>query len=127
MIDRQHLMAVREVARAGGVSAAAERLNLSQSAVSHSIAKLEDRLQVKIWQKEGRRGALRIGMECHPCEKWPMQVAGPYLTEWPDVDLELRTDFTFDWVAALASARRDRIYGSDASACCCRTRRFGFA
>ncbi len=30
-----------------------------------------------------------------------MTVTGPYLAEWPDVDLEVRTAFRFDGVAAL--------------------------
>jgi DNA-binding transcriptional LysR family regulator len=33
MLDRQHLTLIRQVVRSGGVTAAAEALNLSQSAV----------------------------------------------------------------------------------------------
>ena len=38
MLDRQHLVFIREVVRAGSVTAAAERMNLSQSAISHAVA-----------------------------------------------------------------------------------------
>lgn len=149
MLDRQHLTIIREVNRAGSVTAAAERMNLSQSAVSHAIAKLEDRHQVKVWRKKGRslqltdagaylldlaerivpelehaeriladisrgrRGALRVGMECHPCEKWLMRVTGPYLRDWPDVDLEVRTAFRFDGVAALQAHEIDVLVTPD--------------
>jgi LysR family transcriptional regulator for metE and metH len=149
MLDRQHLTIIREVARAGSVTAAAERMNLSQSAASHAIAKLEDRYQVKVWRKKGRsleltqagsylldlaermvpelehaeriladisrgrRGAMRVGMECHPCEKWLMRVTGPYLKEWPDVDLEVRTAFRFDGIAALLAHEIDVLVTPD--------------
>ncbi len=37
MLDLQHLSIVREVDRCGSLTAAAEKLSLSQSAVSHAI------------------------------------------------------------------------------------------
>ena len=113
MLEMHHLVVLREVSRSGGVTAAANQLNLSQSAISHSVSKLEDLHGVKLWVKEGRklrftqageflvsvaerilpelehseimlsdfaggrRGTLRVGMECHPCERWLMQVTGP--------------------------------------------------
>src|SRR5690242_10463755 len=102
MLDRQQLAILLEVDRLGSVTAAAERLNVTQSALSHTIRKMEEQHGVKIWTKsgrglrfsqageyllalaqrvlpqidhaervlvdfaEGRRGALRVGMECHP-------------------------------------------------------------
>jgi LysR family transcriptional regulator for metE and metH len=149
MLDRQHLAILREVDRAGGVTAAAERLNISQSAISHAIAKLEARFGIALWRKKGRmleltqaglyllalaerlvpefdhaervladmangrRGALRIGMECHPCEKWLMRVTAPYLAEWPDVDIEVRTAFRFDGIAALQAHEIDLLVTPD--------------
>jgi LysR family transcriptional regulator, regulator for metE and metH len=137
MLDRQHLTILREINRAGSVTAAAGRLNTTQSAISHAVAKLEARFGVSLWRKrgrlleltqageyllalaerlvpefehaelvladlaQGRRGALRIGMECHPCEKWLMRVTAPYLAAWPDVDIEVKTAFRFDGISAL--------------------------
>lgn len=49
----------------------------------------------------GARGALRIGMECHPCYRWLLQIIAPYLRAWPDVDVDVRKQFTFRGVAAL--------------------------
>lgn len=149
MLDRQHLAIIREVGRAGSVTAAANRLNLSQSAISHAISKLEDRHQVRVWRKKGRsleltqageyllrlaerlvpefdhaeriladisrgrKGAMRIGMECHPCEQWLMRVTRPFLAEWPDVDIELRSAFRFDGVAALQAHEIDVLVTPD--------------
>ncbi len=149
MIDRQHLAILREVNRAGGVTAAADRMNLSQSAISHAIAKLEDVHRVEIWRRKGRhmeltqagayllqlaerlvpelehaervlaeiargrRGAMRVGMECHPCEKWLMRVTAPFLAAWPDVDIEVKTAFRFDGVAALLAHEIDVLITPD--------------
>ncbi|RVP47820.1 LysR family transcriptional regulator [Sinorhizobium medicae] len=137
MLDRQHLSILREVDRLGSLTAAAERLNVTQSALSHTIRKLEDRYGVAMWEKDGRnlrltqagryivtvarrvlpqieraedvltdyrqgqRGSLKIGMECHPCHQWLMGVTKPYLIDWPHVDLELTTSFASGGVSAL--------------------------
>lgn len=55
MLDRGHLSILREIAREGGVTAAAARLNLTQSAVSHAVRRLEERLGAPLWRREGRR------------------------------------------------------------------------
>ncbi len=34
-----------------------------------------------------------------------MRVTAPYLAEWPDVDIEVRTAFRFDGIAALQRMR----------------------
>ncbi len=55
MIERMHLVIVREVERQGTLSAAAKTLCLTQSALSHSIRKLEEMAGAAIWRREGRR------------------------------------------------------------------------
>jgi len=54
MFDRVHLSMVREIQRQGSVTAAAERLHLTQSALSHSMKKLEASVGTALWQREGR-------------------------------------------------------------------------
>jgi LysR family transcriptional regulator for metE and metH len=54
MIERIHLAMIREVERQGSLTAAAEKLFLTQSALSHSIKKLEQQLGTDIWLREGR-------------------------------------------------------------------------
>jgi len=58
MIERIHLSIVREVERRGSLTAAAEVLFLTQSALSHAIKKLEAGLGTPVWTREGR--ALRL-------------------------------------------------------------------
>ncbi|PHS75494.1 MAG: LysR family transcriptional regulator [Porticoccus sp.] len=55
MLDRIHLNILREVDRQGTLTGAADRLFLSQSALSHAIKKLEQQLGTPLWQKDGRR------------------------------------------------------------------------
>ncbi|MCZ0961087.1 LysR substrate-binding domain-containing protein [Paracoccus benzoatiresistens] len=149
MLDRQHLAILREVDRLGSVTAAADRLNVTQSALSHTIRKFEDRHGIKVWQKEGRglrltqagqyllalaqrvlpqidhaervladfakgqRGALRVGMECHPCQQWLMRVVAPFLADWPDVDLDICTAFRFGGIGALLGHEIDMLITPD--------------
>ena len=137
MIERQHLAILRETDRLGSVTAAADVLHLTQSALSHAIRRLEAQAGVALWEKEGRRlrptqagrhlialaarvlpqleqaeatladfargrkGLLRIGMECHPCYRWLLRVVEPYLRDWPQVDVDVRQAFQFGGVGAL--------------------------
>ncbi|WP_211366291.1 LysR family transcriptional regulator [Verticiella sediminum] len=54
MLDRAHLDIVRAVDQHGSLTAAAASLHLTQSALSHTVRKLEDQLGVPIWHREGR-------------------------------------------------------------------------
>ena len=54
MLERVHLIVVREVESRGSLTAAADVLGLTQSALSHSIKKLEAQLGAPIWRREGR-------------------------------------------------------------------------
>ncbi len=54
MIERMHLAIIREVERQGSLTAAAGVLCLTQSALSHSMRKLEKQAGTAIWRREGR-------------------------------------------------------------------------
>lgn len=54
MLDRIHLSIIQEVDKQGTLTAAADVLCLTQSALSHSIKKLEAQLGTTIWMREGR-------------------------------------------------------------------------
>jgi Transcriptional regulator len=137
MIERIHLEIVRAVDTHGSLTAAAKVLNLTQSALSHAVRKLERQQGADIWHREGRhlrltqageyllavanrvlpqltyaeerireygkgeRGTLRIGMECHPCYQWLLKVVAPYLSGWPDVDVDVKQKFQFGGIGAL--------------------------
>lgn len=53
-LERIHLAILREVDRQGSLTAAADKLHLTQSALSHAMRKLEDQLGVAVWLREGR-------------------------------------------------------------------------
>lgn len=149
MIERMHLAIVREVDRQGSLTAAAGVLCLTQSALSHTMKKLEQALGTDIWLREGRslrltqagqhlldvanrllpqldraeerlsqyaegrRGTLRIGMECHPCYQWLLKVVSPYLAQWPDVDVDVRQKFKFGGIGALFGYEIDLLVTPD--------------
>jgi LysR family transcriptional regulator for metE and metH len=54
MVDSLHLTIIREVERSGSLTAAAHALHLTQSALSHAVRKMEERLGSTIWKREGR-------------------------------------------------------------------------
>lgn len=149
MLERIHLSIIREVDRRGSLTAAAEVLFLTQSALSHTIRKLEQQLGTPVWTREGRalrptqageyllglanrvlpqlehaehlmrqyaqgqRGALRIGMECHPCYQWLLKVVAPYLASWPAVDVDVKQRFQFGGMKALAGYEVDLLVTPD--------------
>ena len=54
MIERIHLRVVQAVEQQGSLTAAAKELCVTQSALSHSMRKLEDNLGTEVWLREGR-------------------------------------------------------------------------
>jgi len=54
MLERIHLAIVQQVDKLGSLTAAADKLCLTQSALSHSVKKLEQQLGTDIWLREGR-------------------------------------------------------------------------
>ena len=149
MLERIHLSIVQEVEKRGSLTAAADVLCLTQSALSHAIRKLEQQLGTDIWLREGRRlrltqagqqvlalanrvlpqlvlaeerlqqfakgqrGTLRIGMECHPCYQWLLKVVSPYLSAWPDVDVDVKQKFQFGGMGALFGYEIDLLVTPD--------------
>ena len=53
-LERIHLLVIREVERQGSLTAAAGVLCLTQSALSHTMKKLEQALGTDVWLREGR-------------------------------------------------------------------------
>lgn len=149
MISRVHLEIIRQVDQTGSLSGAASQLHLTQSALSHSISKLEGLLGTLIWHREGRRlrltqagrlllelgnrvlpdfehcekligemaegrrGILRIGMECHPCYLWLQNVITPFLAKWHSVDVDVKLQFQFDGLTALSGHDLDLLITPD--------------
>jgi LysR family transcriptional regulator, regulator for metE and metH len=148
-LERSHLSLLREVDRQGSLTAAARSLGVTQSALSHTVRKVEEQLGLRIWEREGRslrltsagryllalaqrllpqiehaehvlaqiargeRGTLRIGMECHPCYQWLLNVVEPFLHKLPDVDLDVKQKFQFGGIGALFAHEIDMLVTPD--------------
>lgn len=70
MIERIHLAILVEVERLGSLTAAAEVLHVTQSALSHSMKKLEQQLGTDVWLREGRHLRLtQAGQYLHAVAK----------------------------------------------------------
>ncbi len=54
ILERVHLRLLREVEQQGSLTAAAKSLGLTQSALSHTVRKLEQQLGIPVWEREGR-------------------------------------------------------------------------
>ena len=54
MLNFKHLYYVREVASAGGIARASERLHLTPQTISGQISTLEESLGIKLFQRQGR-------------------------------------------------------------------------
>lgn len=54
MLERIHLLVIQQVEKQGSLTGAANVLHVTQSALSHSMKKLEQQLGVEIWRREGR-------------------------------------------------------------------------
>src|SRR6218665_2092874 len=149
MLERIHLSIVQQVEKQGSLTAASGVLNLTQSALSHSMKKLEQQLGTDVWLREGRSlrltqagqyllavanrvlpqldlaeerlgqyaqgecGALRIGMECHPCYQWLLKLVSPFLSAWPNVDVDVKQKFQFGGIGALFGYEIDMLVTPD--------------
>ena len=84
MIETRHLRLIAAVSDAGSVTRAAERLHLTQSAVSHQLRELEDRLGVPVFLRVGRR------MMLSPAGRRLLETAARVLDELARAEEEMR-------------------------------------
>ena len=64
MLERIHLTVIQAVEAHGSLTAAAKQLCLTQSALSHTMRKLEDNLGTAIWLRESRQLQLTQAGQC---------------------------------------------------------------
>jgi LysR family transcriptional regulator, regulator for metE and metH len=83
VLERTHLAIVREVERQGSMTAAAAKLHLTQSALSHAMTKLERALGAPLWLREGR--GLRLTQTGHHL----LDVANRVLPQFEQAELQL--------------------------------------
>ncbi len=144
-----HLRILLALKKQGTLVAAADQLHLTQSALSHQIKALEQRLGLKLWYRQGRKlvltqagqylsqvaefiiptlesaeqhiqllskgkiGKFSIGIDCHACYEWLRTILHPFLTAWPELDIEVTSRFRFDAFAAIREYKLDAVLTSD--------------
>lgn len=149
MIELRHLKTLSALRDTGSLVEAAERVFLTQSALSHQIKDLEDRLNCSLFIRKtkpicftsagqrllaladevlpmmrnaerdiarlagGETGRLNIAIECHSCFQWLMPTIDSFRDNWPEVEMDLSTGFSFSPLPALARGELDLVITSD--------------
>ena len=112
MIEIRHLRLVRALAEEGGPTRAGARLHLTQSAVSHQLSDLEDKLGLALFERVRKRLQLTsAGLAL-------LEASGPLLGEIDELERSLRRGgrrrrvlrlclegfTTYQWLPAVAAA-----------------------
>lgn len=149
MLELRHLKTLTALRDTGTLVDAAERLCLTQSALSHQIKDLEDRINSSLFVRKtrpvrftsagqrllaladqvlpqvraaeidldrlagGESGRLFIAIECHSCFQWLMPTIDRFRQQWPEVELDLSSSFSFTPLQALARSDLDLVITSD--------------
>lgn len=144
-----HFRILRALKKQGTLVAAANELHLTQSALSHQIKALEQRLGLALWHRQGRKlvltqagqylsqiadsvmptiesaeqhirllskgkiGKFSIGIDCHACYEWLRTVLHPFLTAWPELDIDVTSRFRFNAFEAIREYKLDAVLTSD--------------
>lgn len=149
MIELRHLRTLTALRDTGSLVEAAERVFLTQSALSHQIKDLEDRLNCSLFIRKtkpicftsagqrllaladdvlpmmrnaerdiarlagGETGRLNMAIECHSCFQWLMPTIDSFRDNWPEVEMDLASGFSFLPLPALARGELDLVITSD--------------
>ncbi|MBA1187905.1 LysR family transcriptional regulator [Pseudomonas entomophila] len=149
MIDLRHLRTLHALRETDSLPLAAERLHLTQSALSHQFRELESRLGLPVFVRKSRpvrfttaglkllqladqvlplirtterhldklasgtADRLHIAIECHSCYQWLMPTLDAFRSDWPEVELDLASGWSFAPLPALARGDLDLVVTSD--------------
>lgn len=149
MVEIRHLKTLTALRDAGSLVEAADRVHLTQSALSHQIKDLEERLNCSLFIRktkpitftsagkrmltladellpmirnaerdiarlaDGETGRLNICIECHSCFDWLMPTIDHFRQNWPEVEMDLSTGFSFLPLPALIRGDLDLVVTSD--------------
>ncbi|EIJ33597.1 LysR family transcriptional regulator [Thiothrix nivea] len=80
-----------------------ELLRLAQR-VLPEIEVTRSRLQL---MADGRGGRLHIAVECLPCAQWLNPALGAFMREWPDIDVDVVSQYRFSALPALLDYQID--------------------
>ena len=142
-MDIRHFKLVKMVSEEGSLTKAAEKLHLSQSALSHQLRDLEQELSVSVFNRvnkkliltqagkllldtshdvlneigslkrriseisEGERGTIRLSTECYTCYHWLPNIIKEFKKEYPNVQVEIKTDDDHSTVSKLLNGELD--------------------
>ena len=149
MIEIRHLKTLIALRDTGSLVEAAERIHLTQSALSHQLKDLEDRLGCILFIRKskplqftnagmrllqlsdevmpllrsaerdldrmagGEVGRLNMAIECHSCFQWLMPTIDSFRNNWPEVEMDFTSGFSFTPLPALARGELDLVVTSD--------------
>jgi LysR family transcriptional regulator, regulator for metE and metH len=149
MLEIRHLKTLIALRDTGSVVEAAERIFLTQSALSHQLKELESKLDCELFIRKsrplrfseagkrllvladdvlakmneaerdvkkllhGETGRLFMAIECHSCFNWLMPTIDNYRNQWPAIELDFSSGFTFEPLPALAKGDVDLVITSD--------------
>jgi LysR family transcriptional regulator for metE and metH len=115
-IEIRHLRLVDAVTAEGSLTRAAERLHVTQSALSHSLREIEDRLRTPLFHRVNGRlvlsashqdGVVRISTECYTSYLWLPALLKTFRVRFPSVDVEIVAEATRRPVEALTGNEID--------------------
>ena len=148
-LELRHLRTLRALRDAGTLIGAAELVCVTQSALSHQIKDLEDRVGCSLVLRksrpvqftaaggrllkladeitplvrnaaiditrftDGSAGRLYLSVECHSCFEWLLPALNAYREEWPGVELDISSGFSFQPLPALSRGDLDLVITSD--------------
>ena len=149
MIEIRHLKTLMALKETGSLVEAADRIHLTQSALSHQIKDLEERLGCTLFVRKskplqftgagmrilqladdvmpllrsaqrdldrlvgGEVGRLHMAIECHSCFQWLMPTIDNFRNNWPEVEMDFASGFSFSPLPALARGELDLVITSD--------------
>lgn len=149
MIEIRHLKTLMALRDTGSLVEAAERIHLTQSALSHQLKDLEERLGCTLFIRKskplqftgagmrllqladdvtpllrsaqrdldrmagGEVGRLHMSIECHSCFQWLMPTIDSFRNNWPEVEMDFASGFSFAPLPALARGELDLVITSD--------------
>ncbi len=62
---------------------------------------------------KGEAGRLHIAIECHACFEWLLPVLDSYRQQWPEVEVDIRIDVSFNPIPAIQKGEIDLLISSD--------------
>lgn len=148
-LELRFLRSLIAIQQEGSLARAAERVHLTQSALSHQIKAMEnyygatlflrnskplrfsvsgqrllrlaetvlplvDEAETSLWRlARGELGRLFIAIECHACFEWLLPVLDAFRKQWPDVEVDIRVNMSFEPLPALQKGDLDLLISSD--------------